>query len=175
MNRLFLPALGIGLFLASCTTDMDRKLKPISSFDRFLSPSIVADSLPDSLARHLQGFAMAYPKHKNSEQYLYAATLLSERAGRPFETAKWCEAFVAHYPGSKWLKPATVAAAHNFEKTGVYDKAIKFYDMAASQQPDTDIGKQCAQTAKMLKRGLITPEQQLEYILNKQKDTAAGK
>jgi tetratricopeptide (TPR) repeat protein len=72
----------------------------------------------------------------------------------------------------KYLFGATVAAAHNYEKVGGYEKAIEYYEKAAKQQPGSPLGKQCAQTVVMLKKGLVTPEQQLEFILNQNKDTA---
>lgn len=169
-RQFLLPVLAMAM-LGACTTDLDRKMKPIESFEKHLNPKIAADSLPDSLANHLYQFAIAYPKHQGSENYLYAATLLAERGGRSFETAKWCEAFVAHYPKSKWVGPATVAAAHNFEKTGNFEKALKYYEMAAAREPNTVLGKQCAQMAKMIRLGLVTPEQQLEYITGQSKDS----
>jgi tetratricopeptide (TPR) repeat protein len=79
--------------------------------------------------------------------------------------------YVAHYPKGQYLFPAMVAAAHNYEKIGQFDKAIIYYDKAALQDPNSTLGKQCAQTSAMLKKGLITPEQQLDYILQNSKDT----
>jgi TolA-binding protein len=161
------------LILASCTTEIDKKRKPIMRFERFLTPEIVLDSLPDTLGLHLYTFANHFQEHPSSEQYLYAATLLAERSSHRFDAARWCESFIAHYPKSKRLKQATIGAAHNFEMTGNYEKAIKYYEMAAKQQGDSPLGKQCTQAVKMLKLGLITPEQQLEYMLNQNKQDSA--
>jgi TPR repeat protein len=143
-------------------------------YERFLSPEIVLDSLPDTLGLHLYSFASRFHEHPSAEQYLYAATLLAERSAHRFDAAKWCEAFVAHYPKSKRVKQATIAAAHNFEMTGNYEKAIKYYELAAKQQGNNKLGEQCTQAAKMLKMGLVTPEQQLEFMLKQQgeKDSA---
>ena len=102
------------LVLAACSTEIDTKRKPIMPYERFLSPEIVLDSLPDTLGLHLYSFASRFHEHPSAEQYLYAATLLAERSAHRFDAAKWCEAFVAHYPKSKRVKQATIAAAHNF-------------------------------------------------------------
>lgn len=160
----------------SCQTEVDKKLKPIMRFDQFIYPQIKADSIPDSLSTHLYNFATQFPQHVKSENYLYAATLIAERTNRPFECAKWCEIFVQHYPDSKRRPNAIVAAAHNFEKTAVYDKAMKFYEMAAKEHPDASIRSQSQATLEMLKLGLITPEQQLDYIQKKiSQDSATNK
>lgn len=165
---------GAMLLFASCSTEIDRKRKPIMKFEKFLTPEIVLDSLPDTLGLHLYNFASHFREHPSSEQYLYAATLIAERSSHRFDAARWCEVFIAHFPKSKRLKQATVAAAHNFEMTGNYEKAIKYYEMAAKQQGNSKLGEQCTQAAKMLKLGLVTPEQQLEYMLKQQeiKDSA---
>lgn len=161
--------------IISCQTEVDKKLKPITQFDKFLHPDIKPDSIPDSLSTHLYNFATTFPQHNRSENYLYAATLIAERTNRPFECAKWCEIFTQHYPKSKRRPDALVAAAHNFEKTGVYDKAIKFYELAAKEHPDANIRSQSAATLEMLNKGLLTPEQQFEYIQGKLKTDSTNR
>jgi tetratricopeptide (TPR) repeat protein len=156
----------------SCQTEIDKKLSVIQPYLSQVQDFMKVNRIPDTMALHFQQFAAQFPQHKASEKLLYAATLLAERSGRYFECGKWCEMYVAHYPKGQYLFPAMVAAAHNYEKIGQFDKAIIYYDKAALQDPNSTLGKQCAQTSAMLKKGLITPEQQLDYILQNSKDTA---
>jgi outer membrane protein assembly factor BamD (BamD/ComL family) len=167
--RFVLPMI---LLLGACQSAMDKQLEPLKPFLSSIKDTIKAERLPDTLAIHLVQFAKNYPQHNISENSLYAATLIAERNSRFFECAKWCEMYIAHYPKGKYFFGATVAAAHNYEKVGGYEKAIEYYEKAAKQQPGSPLGKQCAQTVVMLKKGLVTPEQQLEFILNQNKDTA---
>jgi tetratricopeptide (TPR) repeat protein len=156
----------------SCQTELDKKMAMINPFLAQVQDSMNINRIPDSMANHFQQFAAQYPQHKASEKLLYAATLIAERSGRYFECAKWCEMYVAHYPKGQYVFPAMVAAAHNYEKTEQFEKAIDYYDKAALREPESKLGKQCSQTSAMLKKGLVTPEQQLEYILNHSTDTA---
>ncbi|MEY4002523.1 MAG: hypothetical protein RIT07_565 [Bacteroidota bacterium] len=162
----------IPIVFLSCQTDLDRKLGVIRPYLSQVQDSMNVNQIPDSMAKHFHQFAAEYPQHKASEKLLYASTLIAERSGRYYECGKWCEMYVAHYPKGQYVFPAMVAAAHNYEKTEQYGKAIEFYDKVALKQPGSRLGKQCAQTSAMLKKGLVTPQQQLEYILNHSSDTA---
>lgn len=162
----------MSVLIIACQTEMDKKLAIIQPYMPQVQDSMKVNRIPDSMAVHFQQFAAQFPQYKASEKLLYVSTLIAERSGRYFECGKWCEMYVAHYPKGQYVFPAMVAAAHNYEKIGQFDKAIKFYDLAALKDPNSTLGKQCAQTSAMLKKGLITPEQQLEYVLQNQKDTA---
>jgi len=162
----------LSLLFVACQTEMDKKLSVIQPYIGQVQDSMNVNRIPDSMAVHFQQFAAHFPQHKASEKLLYAATILAESSGRYFECGKWCEMYVAHYPQGRYLFPAIVAAANNYERTGQFDKAIQYYDKAALQNPGSTLGKQCAQTSAMLKKGLITPEQQLYYILQQTTDTA---
>lgn len=121
--------------------------------------------ISDSLAWPMHNFAIAFPTYPKSEYYLYAATVMSESSQRFFETAKWCGEYVKLYPKGRFRKDAIAAAAHNYEKTGSFDKAIEFYDMAAKEYPNSELGKGAKRIAFMLRKGLVTEEEQLEYII----------
>lgn len=140
-------------------------LSKLSGIDKFVADKIQIDKVPDSMAKPMHDFAVAFPSHPKSEHYLYAATLLSEKSGRYFETAKWCEEYAKLFPKGKFFKDAVVAAGHNFEKSAVFDKAIEFYDKAFKEFPNTKIGEDSKRIADMLRKGLITEEQQLEYLI----------
>ncbi len=162
----------LSALIMACQTEMDRKLELIKPYMAQVQDSMNVSRIPDSMAGHFQQFAARFPQHKSSEKLLYASTLIAERSGRYFECGKWCEMYVAHYPQGQYVFASMVAAAHNYEKIEKFDKAIEYYDKAASKEPNSTLGKQCAQTSAMLKKGLITPEQQLEYILQNSTDTA---
>lgn len=168
----FLTLLTLSVVILACQTDMDKKLSVIQPYLTQVQDSMNVNRIPDSMAVHFQQFSAKYPQHKASEKLLYAATLIAERSGRYFECAKWCEMYVAHYPKGKYVFASMVAAAHNYEKTDQFDKALEYYDKAALMEPNSTMGKQCAQTSAMIRKGLITPEQQLEYILQNSQDTA---
>jgi hypothetical protein len=46
-----------------------------------------------------------------------------------------------------------------------------YYDKIATEFPTTAIGKDAASVATMLRKGLTTPEQQMEFILS-QRDSS---
>lgn len=129
------------------------------------------NSVPDTLAKPLHDFAMEFPEHPRSESYLYVSSVLAEKSGRIFETAKWCEDYLKTYPKGVFYKDALTSAASNFERSGTFDKAILYYDRIAKEFPKTSIGKDAGSVAAMLRKGLTTPEQQMEFILS-QRDSS---
>ena len=129
------------------------------------------NSVPDTLAKSLHDFAMEFPEHPKSESYLYVSSVLAEKSGRIFETAKWCEDYIKTYPKGVFYKDALTSAASNYERSGTFDKAILYYDKIATEFPTTAIGKDAASVATMLRKGLTTPEQQMEFILSQRDST----
>lgn len=129
------------------------------------------NSVPDTLAKPLHDFAMEFPEHPRSESYLYVSSVLAEKSGRIFETAKWCEDYLKTYPKGVFYKDALTSAASNFERSETFDKAILYYDRIAKEFPNTSIGKDAGSVAAMLRKGLTTPEQQMEFILS-QRDSS---
>lgn len=122
--------------------------------------------IPDSLASKMHQFALQFPAHPKSEEYLYKATLISEHSGRKFEVAKWCEDYLKQYPSGKYASEATFAAANNYMETGTVAKAIEFFTRMYTKYPKSSLADQCRKTAQMLKLGLVTPEQQFNYMMN---------
>jgi tetratricopeptide (TPR) repeat protein len=161
----------IPLLLSACNSKESSMEKKLQTYDRFMDNKLLADSLPDSITRLMHDFAVEYPQNPKSEKYLYLSTILTETRGNIFETAKWCEEYVNLFPQGKNLLGAMISAASNYEKTGTVEKAIEFYQKAGAKFPNETIAKEGLKQAAMLKMGLVTPEQQLDYIL-KQKDSA---
>jgi TolA-binding protein len=166
--------LAVAIGLVACTSREDKMLAELKQVDAYIGKKNAMDSIPDSMARRLHDFAVAFPANPKSENYLYTATLLSEKSGRFFETAKWCEDYINAFPKGKFMKAAMVAAAFNFEKSGTFDKAILYYEKIYKTYPDAPEADDARRNATFLKLGLLTPEQQFEYT-QKQKDSAGKK
>lgn len=170
MSRLILPMILIALF--SCTSRQDKLAAELSKIDVYLKPKPQFDKISDSMARQMHNFALEFPQNPKSEEYLYASTHVAEMRGRFFETAKWCEDYIKTYPKGKYVYEAITAAGANYEKSGTLDKAIEFYTRLYTQYPKSPLAEPAKQNVKMLKMGLVTPEQQLEYLINsKAKDS----
>lgn len=163
MIRIIVPILMVTLF--SCTSKQDKLAAELSKIDTFMGIKPQLDKIPDSMAKKMHDFAVAFPQNPKSEEYLYRATQISEMSGRFFETAKWCEDYIKTFPKGKNIYEATIAAAHNFEKSGTFDKAIEYYTKVFTVFPKSELAEPAKQTVKMLKLGLVTPEQQLEYLI----------
>lgn len=164
----------VAIGLVACASREDKMLGELKQVDGYVGKKNGLDSIPDSMARKLHDFAVAFPANPKSEGYLYTATLLSEKAGRFFETARWCEDYIKAYPKGKFTKSAMVAAAFNFEKSGTFDKAIQYYEQIYKTYPDAPEAEDARRNATFLKLGLLTPEQQFEYV-QKQKDSLGKK
>ena len=132
-----------------------------------MGSELALDSIPDSTTRLMHDFAIAYPGNSKSEKYFYMATLITEARGNFFETAKWCEEYVKLFPNGKNILKAIMATASNYEKSGTVQKAIEYYELAGKRFPNESIAKDGMKNAEMLKMGLITPEQQFDYIMHK--------
>lgn len=130
-------------------------------------------AIPDSFARRMHDFAIDFPQNPKSEEYLYRAGHLSEIRGRQFEAAKWCEDYVKLYPKGKYTYECIVAAGANFEAVGTIDKAIDFYTRLYMDYPKSEYANDARKKVQMLKMGLITADQQLEYLLKHNKKDSA--
>lgn len=160
------------IIIASCVSEVKKTEAEIQPYEKFFGAQPVVDSIPDAVVVKMHSFAVKYPNHDKSEKYLYMASVVTEARGNRFECAKWSAEFAELYPKSKDLQKALVAAAENYEKSGSFDKAIEYFEKAAANTKNTEEGEQYRKMARMLKMGLVTPEQQFQYIMQ-QKDSAA--
>jgi tetratricopeptide (TPR) repeat protein len=169
----------ISILLFSCSTAEEKKQAAFKSYDKFLlksagidketkrkidSIALFIDSIPDTLVNALHSFAVAYPKNPSSEKYLYACILKSEKAGHFFDVAKYGEDFITLFPKSNAYLIIMQKTAIRYEDVANYEKAIFYYERIAKEFPNTPEGKGAGNFAKMLKLGLITDEQKMEYI-----------
>jgi hypothetical protein len=60
--------------------------------------------------------------------------------------------------------------AHHFEQHQVFDQALKLYKVIVNEFPEEDIAEQAEQMIYFIEKGLITPEQQLNYLLEQKKN-----
>lgn len=60
-----------------------------------------------------------------------------------------------------------MVAAHYFETIEKYELALKYYDLLAKEFSKNPVGEQAKFTSEMIRKGAITPEQQLEYMQSK--------
>jgi hypothetical protein len=47
---------------------------------------------------------------------------------------------------------------------GKYELALKYYDLISKEYSKNPVGEQAKFTSEMIRKGAITPEQQLEYM-----------
>lgn len=171
MNRVF----GLVLFLVwGCVSKVDKELQKIEPFESKLTPKLVVDSLPKNADSLLFAFAQANPKHPKSENYCYYAVLIQERKNHGVKAAQWAEYYLQTFNGTKQRKmESAVVASHYYEQNGVYDKALEYYKYLVKHFGETPIGKQAQTMVFFIEKGMVTPEQQLEYI-QKMNDSAAN-
>lgn len=153
------------LFSTSCKSKLDKSLEVITPFEKYIDQKLVLDSIPQNFDTVLYRFVLDFPKHNKSITYLYAASQIAEKRGNGPKAAEYSSYFVDQYPQeSKHRMEMAVVAGHYYEMNTQFDKALKYYDLLVKEFPNEQISKQAAVTAKMIRLGLVTPEQQLEYL-----------
>lgn len=168
--------IGVLFFVVwGCVSKVDKDLQTIEPFEAKLTPKMNIDSLPKNADSMLFAFAQANPKHPKSENFCYYAVLIQERKNHGVKAAQWAEYYLQNFNGSKERKlESAVVASHYYEQNGIYDKALEYYKYLVEHYADTDIGKQAKTMVFFIEKGMVTPEQQLEYI-QKMNDSAAIK
>ena len=164
------------LLITACMSKQDKMLAPIERYNKTLDmtasghltveqEAFLMDSVPDSVSRKWHDFALAFPQHPAAEKMLYLATLKAEQSGRFLDCAKWCEDYLKLYPKSPLKFKALVAAASNWEKARVWEKAIEYNQRIVNEYPKDPVAAHAAIVVRMLKLGITDEEKQLEYIL----------
>lgn len=164
-NSLVVIVLSI-CFLFSCQSKIDEELGQITPFEKFLAPNMVFDSLPGNADSLLYQFAKSHPKHHKSEIYAYYSTIILEKRKRGLKAAEVAEFYVDHYTVDKQRRmEQAMVAAHYYEVHGVLDKALKHYEILNKEYEGQEVGKQAERMIFFIKKGIVTPEDQLEYML----------
>ena len=156
------------ILMVGCTSKFDRDFEKVSKYEALIVPKVQWDKLPDSAVASLMTFAKEHPEYKNSSDFVYVCTKLTERQGFGFKAAEYSEFYIEQFkPKGKPLMEMLVVAAHYYEQGGVIDKALKYYQRLAAEFPKEEVGKQAIVMVDMLSLGLTTPEAQMNYILKK--------
>jgi hypothetical protein len=168
-------------FLASCQSEIDRDLKAVNELKALLPDDVNKlniDSLPRNADSILEAFITKYPKHAESEFLCFQLVNVTGKRGETekLKSAQWADFYLKNYPSNKARTlDMALYAAYYFEKFGVYDEALRLYEMIRDSFPDNPLSQGAAQSAKMIRSGLVTPEQQLEALLKQQGDSVKSK
>ena len=163
MNAFLVLAIGVTMF--SCKSKLDKSLDLIIPYEKYIDGKLILDSIPQQFDTVLYRFVQDFPQHNKSIQYLYAASQIAEKRGNGPKAAEYSAFYIDQYPSEKkYRMELAVVAGHYYEMNTQFEKALKYYDILANEFPNEPIAKQAAVTAKMIRLGLVTPEQQLEYL-----------
>ena len=84
------------------------------------------------------------------------------------QAAQWAEVYLETFKKSQNHRvDMYVMAAHHYEQHQVLDRALELYKNFIKEFPKHEIAPQAKQMVEFIEKGLVTPEQQLEYLLNK--------
>lgn len=167
-------------FLGSCQSEIDRDLKAVNELKAFLPEDVNrlnVDSLPRNADSILEAFVKKYPKHAESEFLCFQLVNITGKRGETekLKSAQWADFYLKNYKSNKARRlDMAMYAAYYFEKFGVYDEALRLYEMIRDSFPDNPMSQGAAESAKMIRSGLVTPEQQLEALLKKQGDSSVA-
>lgn len=168
--------LGVLMVVAvGCKSKIDKALELISPYEKyFMGEKMVLDSIPMGFESKLASFAKEFKQYSKSPQYLYAAAYIAEKRNKIREAAEFSAMYVDGYPKeTKHRMESAMVAAHYFENMQKFDLALKYYDILTKEFSSHEIGKQAKFTAEMIRKGAVTPEQQLQMMLEKSsKDSA---
>ncbi|PHX92310.1 MAG: hypothetical protein CK532_03625 [Flavobacteriales bacterium] len=158
--------------IVSCRSDFDTAYQKVEAYETLIIPHIQFEKIPDSACNILMSFAKDYPKYKHSSDFVYVSTKLAERQGFSLKTAEYSEFYLQQYkPTGKLLMEMMLVAAHNFEQGGGYANALIYYKRLASEFSDKEIGKQAIVMIEMLNLGIKSPEEQMNYCINRNKNS----
>ena len=152
-----------------CKSKIDKAIENIAPYEKyFMGDMIKVDSLPVGFEKKLGDFAKEFKQYSKSPKYIYAAAYLAEKRGKIREAAEYAAMYVDEYSSEKSHRmESAMVAAHYYETLSKYELALKYYDLLAKEFSKHPIGEQAKYTAEMIRKGAITPEQQLEYMQSK--------
>lgn len=152
-----------------CKSKIDKAIENIAPYEKyFMGDVIKLDSLPVGFEKKLADFAKEFKQYSKSSKYIYAAAYMAEKRGKIREAAEYSAIYVDEYATEKNHRmESAMVAAHYYETMSKFELALKYYDLLAKEFPNQPIGGQAKFTAEMIRKGAITPEQQLEYMQSK--------
>jgi outer membrane protein assembly factor BamD (BamD/ComL family) len=156
---------------ASCNSNVDRELAKIETFYPFIKPNLKIDSLPQNADSILWAFAINNPKHRQADTFAYQSIQIKVARNHTLQAAQWAEIYLEKFKKSTNHRiDLHIMGAHYYEQHEVYDKALALYKSFIKEFPDHEMKPQAKQMIEFIEKGLVTPEQQLEYLLKKQQN-----
>lgn len=160
--------LSILTFLGACNSNIDKELTYINSFYGMVSPTLKIETLPENADSALWAFALTNPKNSRSDTFAYRAIQIKLARNRALQAAQWADVYLETFKKNTNQRiDLYIMAAHHYELHQVYDRALDLYKKFILEFPDHEIAPQAKQMVEFIEKGLVTPEQQLEYLLNK--------
>jgi tetratricopeptide (TPR) repeat protein len=163
--------IGVLLFVATftlfgCKSKIDEAIENIAPYEKYFMGDVMkVDSLPVGFEKKLADFVKEFKQYSKSSKYIYAAAYLAEKRGKIREAADYAALYVDDYASEKSHRmESAMVAAHYYETMGKYELALKYYDLISKEYPKNPVGEQAKFTSEMIRKGAITPEQQLEYM-----------
>ncbi|MFN5889304.1 MAG: hypothetical protein ACK448_02820 [Bacteroidota bacterium] len=168
--------LGLTLVMAGlmgCEAKIDREFKKVAPYMNHVK-QLHWDSLPDSAATVMMKFVKDFPEHPEAGPMTIASFRIAERKNWVFKASEWSQYYLDTYkPKGQGYWEMLVISSHFHEQAGMYQKAIANYRLLKSEVDSgrlagkdyADIYKQALIVLEMLEKGLVTPEQQAEYII----------
>lgn len=157
---------GILGLVTACQSKIDRELREINSFYQHVRPALNLDSLPSNADSLLWEFALQNPKHPQSDTFAYQSIQIKLAKNLTLKAAQWAEVFLETFKNSRNHRvDLYIMSAHYYEQHEVYDRALAQYEAFVNEFPDHEMAPQAKQMIVFIKKGLVTPEQQLEYLL----------
>jgi len=163
------------LGLTGCEAKIDREFKKVSPYmDKVRE--LKWDSLPDSAASAMMKFVKEFPQHADAGKMTIASFRIAERKNWVFKASEWSQYYLDTYkPKGQGYWEMLVISAHFHEQAGLYEKAIANYRLLKAEVDSgrlagkyyADIYKQALIVLEMLEKGLVTPEQQAEFIIKR--------
>ena len=167
-------------FLASCQSEIDRDLIAVNELKKSLPEDVNKldiQQLPSNADSILESFIKKYPKHMESEFLCFQLVNITGKRGETekLKSAQWADFYLNNYQNNKARRlDMAMYGAYYFEKFGVYDDALRLYELIRDSFPENPMSQGAAESARMIRSGLVTPEQQLEALLKQQGDSTTS-
>ena len=161
--------------LMGCEAKIDREYKKVVPYMNHVK-KLQWDSLPDSAATVMMKFVRDFPEHPDAGSMTIASFRIAERKNWVFKASEWSQYYLDTYkPKGQAYWEMLVISAHFHEQAGLYEKAITNYRLLKAEVDSgrlagkdyADIYKQALIVLEMLEKGLVTPEQQAEFIIKR--------
>lgn len=164
-----------GISLAACTTQEDKLAKTYSGYVELMKKNQF-ERVPDSIAPLMHEFGKLYPKHPQSPQFMFFAAAKKSQMNETYQSAVWYEECYLQFPKDSMAIFALAGAISNYgnAKNG-HSKYVEMLERLVKDFPKHPMAASTRLELERAKKGPLTPDQELEMILNqkKNKDSAS--